>query len=1127
MEPSEIQDLIHELQSPSLVMDENQLANAQRACAVVEDIATERCREVIRLAHKGPVLQMFMSDGWSCDMRYREASCFEDNRVESRARMRTEFLLQRALLKCRRGDELHLAVKIQRPRPLATKKCDDVWCAASEFCPVLALSGHKGIGIHVYIQDGLFASPFGKRMLARHALFWQKAHCPLTFTTDAEMFLAELRDWVYTTGCFARSCSKALKWGMRALVVGCDELLEAIHISVSALLRGSQGLFRAVPEFIAGFVVLDVPEVDNTEDIVWFWTCLDVHPKLIDLFVRVNPQWRGDRLHCSASLSGAPDMMTALTTCIHACMHWTDFSETRWTKVGVCARQFLKSLCIGIDKISHLAMGNDAVCKWHLGGFHKKCSGPVRLYLATAALSARPTEAMLLELLEDDRFLLKHDRCLDALLLEHRFLEKAPAYFFETISAIVNVDCDLYRASVLESSLTSISYLQMDIFGELSKAPLKYVIGNLQDNIELLKNDDDATDPLTLKWKGLATLCFEEELAQGLELFRETAFTTTLVEQAHASGSLTMRRHPTLEINSLIARMTLHNCRMLFCDSALDRQLSHLQSLLDRTDKQLSNVHHTGARQMYVKALLEEVEAQRLRGRPSDTSVRLSVFKHHSKCFDELGGGQVAALRQRASVFNAKKVESLDVSRTHILGQLGLLRERAEEEKRHGLVNHMKSIRYRQEDYARFSDLWAQYTPREYSNRLLAPPNGIPPAMQTLLRNQMAKSVLPEVKHPDWLSYMVDLRDDFAGTAFFADSKNPNGDVMYKLLLAIAQPRRVMFLECHRVKRLLSEQTSHGCYQYQAFRIIPHGRVPWKDSSDIWVIPQSWVKASEVHTAGEPVPFSVYTRFLRRPAPARTKGEGTSGPRSTRYDLELLHLLHVEYPWLTMAEIMELLKMNSPQASAQQPMARPLPSGASSSSTGNTPQGSAQQPRATPQPSGASSSSRGQGSSRPEAEELPEDIVARVHDNIAAIRAAVGEDNHETRSFFNLKALGGPWSVKQGKALTTDFQSIAKDKSIATWCANTLFPERKSFSTNHYGHLNARMLAEEVGRRGDYFYGAWEADECAVPYDYNPLVAGYRSPVDYINWFDELPLNSPSARAAFEIREMVPYPLLE
>ena len=108
--------------------------------------------------------------------------------------------------------------------------------------------------------------------------------------------------------------------------------------------------------------------------------------------------------------------------------------------------------------------------------------------------------------------------------------------------------------------------------------------------------DDEATDPLTLKWKGLAALGMEEELAQGLELFREMSFTTTLVEQAHASGSLIMRRHPTLELNALVARMTLHNCRMLFSIGTLERQLSRLQSLLDRTEKQISNAHLTGPR---------------------------------------------------------------------------------------------------------------------------------------------------------------------------------------------------------------------------------------------------------------------------------------------------------------------------------------------------------------------------------------------------------------------------------------------------------------------------------------------------------------------------------------------------
>ena len=44
MDLSEIHDLIHELQSPALEMDSEQLANAHKACAVLEEISTERCR---------------------------------------------------------------------------------------------------------------------------------------------------------------------------------------------------------------------------------------------------------------------------------------------------------------------------------------------------------------------------------------------------------------------------------------------------------------------------------------------------------------------------------------------------------------------------------------------------------------------------------------------------------------------------------------------------------------------------------------------------------------------------------------------------------------------------------------------------------------------------------------------------------------------------------------------------------------------------------------------------------------------------------------------------------------------------------------------------------------------------
>ena len=74
---------------------------------------------------------------------------------------------------------------------------------------------------------------------------------------------------------------------------------------------------------------------------------------------------------------------------------------------------------------------------------------------------------------------------------------------------------------------------------------------------------------------------------------------------------------------------------------------------------------------------------------------------------------------------------------------------------------------------------------------------------------------------------------------------------------------------------------------------------------------------------------------------------------------------------------------------------------------------------------------------------------------------------------------------------------------------------------------NSRLLAEEVVRRGDYFFGAWVDAGLPAPYDFDPLVSAYRSTAGYEQWFDDLPLDSWSSKAALAIREVVPLPLLE
>ena len=80
------------------------------------------------------------------------------------------------------------------------------------------------------------------------------------------------------------------------------------------MLRASTGLYMVAPDFIATFVVFDLPDFDDhqfLQDTQWLWCCLEVPPKMMELFLKVNPWWYGDRLHVSAALARDHERMRA------------------------------------------------------------------------------------------------------------------------------------------------------------------------------------------------------------------------------------------------------------------------------------------------------------------------------------------------------------------------------------------------------------------------------------------------------------------------------------------------------------------------------------------------------------------------------------------------------------------------------------------------------------------------------------------------------------------------------------------------------------------------------------------------------------------------------------------------
>ena len=147
-------------------------------------------------------------------------------------------------------------------------------------------------------------------------------------------------------------------------------MVEDIHISISALLRASTGLSQVVPEFIAGYVDFDRAEPSNIEEIEMLRSFLDIAPQDLALFTKMKPLWTGQRLSVSASLLNDSDCVACLTTVINYCLRFCDFSDTRWCKVGVCGRYYVRSLLVGVDKLVELAMKADAIAKWPLAGYH-------------------------------------------------------------------------------------------------------------------------------------------------------------------------------------------------------------------------------------------------------------------------------------------------------------------------------------------------------------------------------------------------------------------------------------------------------------------------------------------------------------------------------------------------------------------------------------------------------------------------------------------------------------------------------------------------------------------------------------------------------------------------------------
>ena len=125
-------------------------------------------------------------------------------------------------------------------------------------------------------------------------------------------------------------------------------------------------------------------------------------------------------------------------------------------------------------------MHNDTFDTSDLNGF-KKCSVPIRDFYVSAALSSRPAETVLLEVLQDDRLLLHGQQYWAEAQDEISYLQTLPDHVWQRMVFFVSAthSASRVRSTVLQCAYASVSYIYKEVFAQLYERPLNLFHGDL------------------------------------------------------------------------------------------------------------------------------------------------------------------------------------------------------------------------------------------------------------------------------------------------------------------------------------------------------------------------------------------------------------------------------------------------------------------------------------------------------------------------------------------------------------------------------------------------------------------------------------------------------------------------
>ena len=201
------------------------------------------------------------------------------------------------------------------------------------------------------------------------------------------------------------------------------------------------------------------------------------------------------------------------------------------------------------------------------------------------------SQAVLSLLLEDDRVGMHLRNLEDTVREELHWVLGLPEFCWQELACVVgDVPPSSIRDCVARCAVASAGYLHYKIFLPANDYPWCLVThASTQSQLDLLAGQHSPPeDETTAKIHSLITLGYNREaILQGLELLKHARWSTTTLEQGHASASVIHKGHKQLGKDVLAQRAFLHMMRTMLSSSTPSRAEAALLQKIQEISKKI------------------------------------------------------------------------------------------------------------------------------------------------------------------------------------------------------------------------------------------------------------------------------------------------------------------------------------------------------------------------------------------------------------------------------------------------------------------------------------------------------------------------------------------------------------